>query len=169
MAEGIIQDKMVRPQGDDLTPEAVKNGIKIPPELQEAYDRVVVAGMKIMFSKETHRIMLKEMQKQGPVAQRLGQGIAGLMLIMVKESNDTMPPQIIIPAGIELMMQAVDFMKKTDMAQPTNEDIGQAMQIMITTILEKFGVDPARFEQMLNQFDNTNVQAAAQQMGAPNA
>lgn len=169
MAEGIIQDKMARPQGDDLTPEAVKNGIKIPPELQEAYDRVVVAGMKIMFSKETHRIMLKEMQKEGPVAQRLGTGIAGLMLIMVKESNDTMPPQIIIPAGIELMMQAVDFMKKTGMANPTNEEIGQGMQIMITTILEKFGVDPARFEQMLNQFDNTNVQAAAQQMGAPNA
>jgi hypothetical protein len=131
--------------------------------MQEAYDRVVVAGMKIMFSKETHGVMLKEMQKEGPVAQRLGQGVAGLMLVMVKESNETMPPQIIIPAGVELLMQAVDFMKKTDMAYPTNEEIGQAMQIMITTILEKFGVDPAKFEQMLNQFDNTNVDAAMQQ------
>jgi polyhydroxyalkanoate synthesis regulator phasin len=163
MAEGLIQDKMARPEGDELTPEAVKNGIQIPPDMQEAYDRVVVAGMKLMFSKETHRIMLKEMQKQGPLSQRLGRGVAGLMLIMVKESNNTMPPQIIIPAGIELMMQAVDFMKKTDMANPTNEEIGQAMQIMITTIMEKFGVDPAKFEQMLNQFDNTNVDAAMQQ------
>lgn len=163
MAEGLIQDKMARPEGDELTPEAVKNGIQIPPDMQEAYDRVVVAGMKLMFSKETHRIMLKEMQKQGPLSQRLGRGVAGLMLIMVKESNNTMPPQIIIPAGVELLMQAVDFMKKTDMATPTNEEIGQAMQIMITTILEKFGVDPAKFEQMLNQFDNTNVDAAMQQ------
>lgn len=163
MAEGLIQDKMARPEGDELTPEAVKNGIQIPPDMQEAYDRVVVAGMKLMFSKETHRIMLKEMQKQGPLSQRLGRGVAGLMLIMVKESNNTMPPQIIIPAGVELLMQAVDFMKKTDMANPTNEEIGQAMQIMITTILEKFGVDPAKFEQMLNQFDNTNVDAAMQQ------
>jgi hypothetical protein len=163
MAEGLIQEKMARPEGDELTPEAVKNGIKIPPDMQEAYDRVVVAGMKIMFSKETHGVMLKEMQKEGPVAQRLGQGVAGLMLVMVKESNETMPPQIIIPAGVELLMQAVDFMKKTDLANPTNEEIGQAIQIMITTIMEKFGVDPAKFEQMLNQFDNTNVNAAAQQ------
>lgn len=163
MAEGMIQENMARPKGEDLTLENVKKGIQIPPDMQEAYDRVVVAGMKIMFSKETHRIMLKEMQKEGPVGQRLGQGVAGLMLIMVKESNNTMPPQIIIPAGIELLMQAVDFMKKTDMANPTNEEIGEAMQIMINTIMEKFGVDPARFEQMLNQFDNTNVDAAAQQ------
>lgn len=163
MVEGLVQNKMARPEGDELTPEAVKNGIQIPPDMQEAYDRVVVAGMKLMFSKETHRIMLKEMQKEGPLSQRLGRGVAGLMLIMVKESNSTMPPQIIIPAGVELLMQAVDFMKKTDMANPTNEEIGQAMQIMITTILEKFGVDPAKFEQMLNQFDNTNVDAAMQQ------
>lgn len=166
MATGMIQDSMARPDGEDLTPEAIQQNIKMPPELQEAYEKVVVAGMKIMFSKESHRLMLKEMQKSGPVADRLGKSIAGLMLIMIKESNNTMPPQVIIPAGLELMMQAVDFMRKTGMQKVTNKDIGDAMQIFINTIFEKFGVDPARFEQMVNSYDNTAVDAAAaQQMG----
>lgn len=163
MAEGIIQQNMARPEGEDLTPEAIKENIKMPPELQEAYERVVVAGMKVMFSKETHRIMLKEMQRPGPVAERLGRGIAGLMLLLVKESNSTMPPQVILPAGMELMMQAVDFMRKTGMAKIANKDIGDAMQIFINTIFEKFGVDPAKFEQMVNSYDNTAVDAAAAQ------
>lgn len=162
---GIIQNNMARPDGEELTPEAVQQNIKMPPELQEAYERVVIAGMKVMFSKDTHRIMLKEMQKEGPIADRLGKGVAGLMLLLFKESNQTMPPQVIIPAGIELMMQAVDFMRKTGMDKITNKDIGGAMQVLMNTIFEKFGVDPNRFEQMVNQYDNRAVDAAAQKMG----
>lgn len=165
MAEGLIQQNMAQPEGEDLTAEAINQNIQMPPELQEAYERVVIAGMKIMFSKESHRLMLKEMQKGGPVADRLGKSVAGLMLIMIKESNNTMPPQVIIPAGLELMMQAVDFMRQTGIQKVTNQDIGDAMQVFINTIFEKFGVDPARFEQMVNSYDNTAVDAAAQQMG----
>lgn len=166
MATGIIQDQMARPEGEELTPEAVSENIQMPPELQEAYDRVVLAGMKIMFSKDSHKLMLKELQKPGPVGQKLGQGIAGLMLILVKESNNSIPPAVLIPAGIQLMMQAVDFMRKTGMEKVTNQDIGDGMELMIMTLMEKFGASPEKVQQMLNQFDNQNVQAAAQQMGA---
>lgn len=169
MAEGIIQQNMSRPAGEELTLDNVKKNIKVPPELQEAYERVVIAGMKVMFSKESHQFMLKEIQGQGPVAQKLGMGVAGLVLLLFKESNETIPPEVIIPAGVELIMQAVDFVRQTEMGEITNKDIGDAMEIMIQTVLEKFGVNPAQMEQMLNQYDNTNVDAAAQQMGAPNA
>lgn len=165
MATGIIQDSMARPDGEELTPEAVSENIKMPPELQEAYDRVVLAGMKIMFSKDSHKLMLKELQKPGPVGQKLGQGIAGLMLILVKESNNSIPPAVLIPAGIQLLMQAVDFMRQTDMEKVTNQDIGDGMELMIMTLMEKFGASPEKVQQMLNQFDNQNVDAAAQQMG----
>ena len=166
MATGLIQDEMGRPEGDDLTKKSVEENIKMPPELQEAYERVVIAGMKVMFSKESHKAMLKELQREGPMDQRLGKGIAGLMLLLFKESNGTMPPAVIIPAGMKLMMEAVDFMRETDLGQPTNAEIGSGMQIMISTILEKFGVAPDKMEQMLNQYSNENIPAAPQQMGA---
>lgn len=166
MATGLIQDEMGRPEGDDLTKESVEENIKMPPELQEAYERVVIAGMKVMFSKESHKFMLKELQREGPMDQRLGKGIAGLMLLLVKESNNTIPPEVIIPAGMKLMMEAVDFMRETGLGQPTNAEIGGGMQIMISTILEKFGIAPDKMEQMLNQYSNENIPAAPQQMGA---
>lgn len=166
MATGLIQDEMARPEGDDLTKESVEENIKMPPELQEAYERVVIAGMKVMFSKESHKFMLKELQREGPMDQRLGKGIAGLMLLLVKESNNTIPPEVIIPAGMKLMMEAVDFMRETGLGQPTNAEIGGGMQIMISTILEKFGIAPDKMEQMLNQYSDENIPAAPQQMGA---
>ena len=166
MATGIIQDKMGRPEGDDLTNSAVTDNIKMPPELQNAYDRVVTAGMKVMFSKESHRAMLQEIQRPGPLDKRLGRGIAGLMLMLFKESNGSIPPSVIIPAGVKLLMEAVDFLRDSGLEKPSNADIGNGMEIIIYTILDKFGVPPDKMAQMLNQFSNENIPAAPPQMGA---
>lgn len=163
MAKGIIQDKMARPEGDDIDTETIKKNINMPPELQEAYERVVIAGMKIMFSKESHKLMLGELQKEGPIGQKLGTGIAGLMLLLFKESNQTMPPEVIIPAGINLLSRAADFIRKSQIEKITNADIGDAMEVMISTILQKFGVGPEQMAQMLNQYSNENIPA---EMGA---
>jgi len=159
----IIQDKMARPEGEDLDTEAIKENIKMPPELQEAYERVVIAGMKVMFSKQSHKLMLDELQKEGPMGQKLGMGIAGLMLLLVKESNGTIPPEVIIPAGINLLSRAADFIRKSKIEKITNGDIGDAMEVFISTILEKFGVDPAKMTDMLNQYSNENIPS---EMGA---
>lgn len=163
MANGLIQENMARPEGDDLDTETIKNNIQMPPELQEAYDRVVIAGMKVMFSKESHKLMLDELQKKGPIGQKLGMGIAGLMLVLFKESNETIPPQVIIPAGVNLLSRAADFIRKSGIDNITNADVGDAMEIMISTILQKFGVSPEQMEQMLNQYSNENIPA---EMGA---
>jgi hypothetical protein len=163
MAEGLIQDKMARPDGDDLSVETIKENIKMPPELQEAYERVVIAGMKVMFSKESHKLMLDELQKEGPVGQKLGMGIAGLMLLLVKESNNTIPPEVIIPAGVNLLSRAADFIRKSEIEKITNADIGDAMEVMISTILQKFGVEPEQMAEMLNQYSDENIPA---EMGA---
>jgi len=166
MATGIIQDKMGRPDGTELSAEEVSKNIKMPPDLQKAYDRTVIAGMKVMFSKESHRVMLEELKKPGPLGERLGKGIAGLMLLLFKESNKTMPPSVIIPAGVKLLMEAVDFLRKSGLEKPTNADIATGTQIMITTILEKFGVAPDKLAQLLNQYSNQNIPAAPQPTGA---
>ena len=163
MAEGLIQDKMARPDGEDLDTEAIKENIKMPPEFQEAYERVVIAGMKVMFSKESHKLMLDELQKEGPVGQKLGMGIAGLMLLLVKESNNTIPPEVIIPAGVNLLSRAADFIRKSEIEKITNADIGDAMEVMISTILQKFGVEPEQMAEMLNQYSDENIPA---EMGA---
>jgi len=169
MATGMIQDNMGRPQGNDLSAEAVTNNIKMPPELQEAYDRVVIAGMKVMFSDESHKMMLQFMDEEGPADEKLGKGIAGLMLILFKESNETIPPQVIIPAAVQLLMKAAEFAKQSGMGEISNEDIAGGIELMIAIILEKFGVDPTQFKQLLDQYDETAVNAAQQQMGVPNA
>jgi hypothetical protein len=69
---------------------------------------------------------------------------------------------------VELVAQAADFLKEAGMEQPTNDDIGQGIEIMITTILQKFGVNPEQMQQMVNQYSNENI-PAPNEMGGQNA
>ncbi len=150
-AEGTVPAPMPgQDPGEELTPQAVRAQLTLPPELKDAYDRVVLSGMKIMFDPKTHEMAMSILKGEGDIAQRLGNGIVTLMGTMVGQSNNTMPPQIIIPAGLELAAAAGDYLKRGGVEPITNEQIGGAMQVYVDTILDKFGAsDPAKLQSML--------------------
>lgn len=162
---GMIEQNMTQPvqglpeQGSAITPESIQENIKMPPKLQNAYERVVLAGMKIMFNEKTNQMVMKQMQGQGPVSERLGMGIAGLMATLFKESNKTIPPAVIIPAGVYLLAQAADFLKKTQIENIDDKTIGDAMQIFVEVTIKMFGGDSDKVYEILNGFSNQNVGA----------
>ena len=160
--DGLLNQNMARPDAkSEISPEQVRKDMKLPPELQQAYERVVVAGMKMMFSKETNKYMLKQLEGEGSMAEKLGGGIAELMIALFLESNKTMPPQVIIPAGTELLVQAADFINKSGLAEVTNRDVGDGIQMMMSLIFRQFGIDPDKLMQKIDQFDPSQIQQMA--------
>ena len=69
---GLINENMARPEAQgEISVESVRSEMNIPPELQNAYERVVVAGMKVMFSKETNKYVLKALESEGSTRKSL--------------------------------------------------------------------------------------------------
>lgn len=130
---------------EQFSPQNVRAGMAIPPALRDAYLRVVTAGMKVMFDDQTHGQMLQVLKQPGPLEQKIGMGVAGLMILLFQQSNKTMPPQVIIPAGVELLAHAVDFLRQAGQQVPA-QIVAEATSIMITTLLKKFGVDPDKLQ-----------------------
>ena len=97
------------------------------------------------------------MQGEGPVSERLGIGIAGLLATLFKESNKTMPPAVIIPAGVYLLAQAADFLKQSQIENIDDKAIGDAMQIFVETTIKMFGGDTDKVYSILNGFSDQNV------------
>mgnify|MGYP003672027350 CR=1 FL=1 len=156
--QGAVPEQGAAPeQGTSISPQAIKENTKMPPKLQNAYDRVVLAGMKIMFSEKTNELVMKQMQGDGPVSERLGVGIAGLLATLFKESNQTMPPAVVIPAGVYLLAQAAEFLKKSQLESIDDKGVGDAMQIFVETTIKMFGGDSDKVYSILNGFSNQNV------------
>jgi hypothetical protein len=112
----------------------------IPTNFQESFSKVITAGMRVMFSEETHDMMIEQLEQEGDLAQNVGMAIAGLMLLLFKKSNNTMPAEIIVPAGIYLLAQGADFIEKVTGEEITPEIVATATQVMVETIADKFGV-----------------------------
>lgn len=169
--QGLIQTNQSPESRDDLTPDKISQGIQMPDELKEAYERVVAAGMQVMFSKDSNKAAVDSIQRgDGPLAQRLGMAIAGLLGMIVKESNNTVPPQVVIPAGVELLAQAADFLRKAGLEKVNNKVIGDAMDVMITAILQAGKLDVQKIagfiEQKARQGGGAPMGGAQPMMGA---
>lgn len=125
------------------TPQAVTAKMHLPPRMKKPFAAVVAAGLKIMFDAKTHQLMLKELEKQAPMASRLGEGIAGLMALLFQHSNRGIAPQLLIPAGMVLMAHAADFMNKTGQTV-TSVDYGQAQVVMQEAMMQAFHLNPQK-------------------------
>ncbi|HYN54416.1 MAG TPA: hypothetical protein VES38_06900 [Methylotenera sp.] len=135
------------------TPQEIGEEISraIPPKLQEAFARVVKAGMKVMFSEQTHQMMMEQLSADGEMDQVLGEGIAGLMLLLFQKSNQTMPPEVIVPAGIYLLSEAADFTEKIMKEKVPAEIMASSISVMTNIILEKMGVPKDKMDAAMNK------------------
>ncbi len=155
MAEGLID--VAQPESQNLSPEVIQQNIQMPPELQEAYERVVLAGMKALFSEGSNREMLKRLEGKGPIGLRLGKGIATLLLLLYSESNKTLPQAVIIPAGTYLIAQAADFLNQSGIEKLSNTDIGEAMATFVEATIQGFGGNLQKMYGLLDQYQPPEV------------
>jgi len=159
-AQGQAQEQQPpQPAQDAPLSQQVKAQIKVPQELRGAYEKIILAGMKVMFSKETNQMAMQSMQGDGPVEQRLAKGVTDLMTILWKESNESLPPQLILPAAVELTTEAADFLNEAGQEEITVQQIGEAIRLMIGLLMQRFGVNEETVKQ--------GAQGAQGQQGQP--
>ena len=135
---------------DELTAESARAQMKLPDQLRQAYERVVDGGLKLMFSPQTREQTLQFMQGAGDPAEKMGEGVAAVMATLFKQSNNTMPPEVIIPAGVELLLHAVDVVKKSG-GEWSQDDTAESMANMVEAIFRQFGTSLDQVGGMMQQ------------------
>lgn len=120
------------------------------PELRDAYERVLVAGKKMMYAPETaeaiHGIILDDAV---PMKNKLGEGIANLLVMMDNQGNGTIPKDALIPVGVALMFEAADYMFECGL-EVTPEDLSDGMEMMVYSIYEAYNVPAAEVDAIVD-------------------
>ena len=119
-------------------------------KLGDAYDRVLTAGMKMLYSADNSQMMQDIiMNEEIPIANKLGEGIANLLLMMDNTGNGTIPKEVLVPVGIALMFEAADYLFELDV-EVTEADLGEALELLIKGIFVGYGIDPAKVDQTID-------------------
>lgn len=125
---------------------------KVSPKDKEAYDKIVLAGMKVMFEDEAmHAQLLQGLRDAQDPMQAAVEGVIGILGLLFQKSRNTMPVGPMILAGQSLMMEGLDFMEETGMIEVTPDLLAQATQSYIETLLPKLGMTPEKMKGILAQ------------------
>lgn len=136
---------------------------KVPPDMRDAFDRLVLAGTRLMYADETEGMLRKQMD-DGTPPQAAGRGAAKLLGILMTKLKGTPPKKVMPYVGIVLTCEALDFMEKAGRVKVTPEIVAQAVKEFGPTFLQLLGVSSAKLQQLMG--DSAQAQPGAQP-GAP--
>lgn len=126
----------------DFQPQELQAALKenVPPKFRSAYDRVVLAGMKLLFDKKTNQKIVAAMNGKQAPDDLIAENIAGLVMLLFKQSKNSIPQQVLIPAAIDLALQFAEFMQRVGTIQVDEQVMASALQKIVFKLFEAFGV-----------------------------
>lgn len=121
----------------------------VAPEFKKQFEKIVAAGLKVMYSPKTSNMMKKQLNKEGDPIENAGEGVAKLIGILFAESKGTMPMTAGIPAAQVLLCEGLSYMEDSGLIEVTNDVIAQATQSMMGYILQIFGVSREKIAEFM--------------------
>jgi hypothetical protein len=138
----------------------------VPPEIKDVVDRVVAAGVKVMYSPQMQEQMKAAIESQDPVPKKMAENVTGLLLTLDKQAQipaprprsggavaspkSGIPDKALFPAGMELLGEAAEVL--TSAGQPvTQEDYNEAARMMFVLVGQKLGGTPDQIMQAAAQ------------------
>jgi hypothetical protein len=103
----------------------------IPGNQMPAFTNIVKAAIQFCTNPKTHQFVLQSLRGPGPVSQKLAKGVVSLMQILWHQSNNTFPPQMLIPASVYVLVWLAHFLVKSGLVQMDDKDLAQSIQMMM--------------------------------------
>lgn len=131
---------------------------KPDPEEQSAYERVVLAGMKIIYTKKVGDQIVTAMRSvKGDAARALATLAQTIILQVDKASNGTLPETVIIPAAAELLEHIAELVDAG--GTPVDDALLQrAGQQLVMGLAQEYGVEPEEVQALLNSIPKEKTQ-----------
>lgn len=107
----------------------------IPQQLQQPYQQIVAAGMKVMFSPQSGPKIFAG-AFDGDVSKRLALITASVISMLSAESKQTMPLDAAMPAAITLLLHALDMAQEAKKIQITPQ-VAQSAILTLQAILKQ--------------------------------
>lgn len=126
---------------------------KVPAENKEQFNRVVLAGKKILFDPKFHQNMelVKNPESRKNPVDTISTGIAGLMELIYLQSNKKYSPNAVIMGGCVLMCEVLDFAERAYNIEITNDLVAQTWKMTMDKVMRRLGITPEALQQAIQK------------------
>lgn len=131
------------------TEQAVR--AKVPPDQMKAFEKIIAAGVKVMYSEGMHKLILQQFQSNDNPAEAAGEGAAKLMGILINQSKGTMPMEAGMPASDVILLEILDMLDELGKLKVDKNTLAEAAQSKASALMQLFGITPQKLDQMMAQ------------------
>lgn len=156
-------EKIEKPQASQPQ-SSNEGGEAVTPEMQQIFERVVLAGMSVLYSEKTHAGIVN-MLRSGDPAEAIANVVTTVMVQLDKKSNGQIPETVILPASADILADVVELAKRIGIQVDENV-IGKAMQQVIMSLAEEYGVAPEDVQELVQSVPQDQIQQMVQQQSA---
>lgn len=130
---------------------------KIESEVKDrvAYDKIVSAGKKFMVDPKASKQLVEGLKDAEDKPKTIGQGIAGIVLLLRKQSRDTMPVEEMMRAASALLMEALDALSKAGVIELSPSVIDTATIALSEPLLASVGGTKERMKNLMGNVQGT--------------
>lgn len=123
---------------------------KVDQRLLPVVQQVVEQGKRVMYSDQTRELAMKEL-RQATEPEGIGAAVAKLAAILLNQSKNTIPPQVLFPAAMQLMLEALQLLEDAGGLQVDNEMLAQCAQATGSAFLQMMGVTPEKLQSLVDK------------------
>lgn len=157
-----IEDSLLK-----ATEQKIEAGLT--PQNRANYQRIVVAGMAAGLQGGANSLIAGLRQSQDPVKD-CAVGAINIVMLLRRQSRNTMPAEAIPPAAMTLMLQALDFAERLGLVKITKEELVRATHIFTNRLMALVHVTPQKLTELAGKVnrvtqDPTQMEQLAQRSG----
>jgi hypothetical protein len=123
---------------------------QLDPKMKIGYQQIVTAGMKVLFSDQTHQMVLQRLQKASGangIPQAAVAGTIQLLGVLIKSAGKNFPYPAAIPAMTTLLCYVLSFAEQATGFKATPDLVAQAVRSLVQGILKTFKISPQQLAQ----------------------
>lgn len=123
--------------------QQIETGIKEQMDKTQSsnLDRVLNEGNALLFGEDTHYQLMDSLQGSKDIAGDLGNGAFNIMSMLLKESGNSIPGDVILPAGVILLARASEFLNESQTVQVTDDDFEEAAHLFTVKTMNAYDTD----------------------------
>lgn len=126
---------------------------------QKMLGNIILAGQKAMYDKKSRKFFLNGLRKEGNPVDIMAAEIAGLMKLLDDKSKGRIPKQVIVPAAIALLYDAVKFASEAGIFTMNKQMLAETSKKIVVALMKIYGV--------LDELQKLSAKPAAQPPAAP--
>ncbi len=144
---------------DDTTPT---------PEEQEAYERVVLSGVKALSDPASSPQIMQMLgnEQAGDPAERLAKTTSTIFAQLDEQSGGTIPEAVIINSAGEILANVVEFASEAGVIPADKQTLDRASQLLLIDLGNMYDFDPAEVQGLSEGMSDQDLQALVQEQDA---